>query len=111
MRGACDDVGAFAERVLEVRSDQAQHVGHVVHQEGVQAQFIDELPQFVYGFGVEHHALAQDDQFGPVLLEQFPRCRRVDAVLVAGVHREIHRGGFLGARVALHVVFQRAHRL
>ena len=60
---------------------------------------------------MQHHALAEDDQLGALLLDEIEERRHVGLVGVVGEHRDVDDGRQLGARVAGHVVAQRAHRL
>ena len=106
-----DEVGALAERLLEVRPDEAEHVRHVVHEHGVDAGVVEEGPDLVHRLRVQHHALAEDDELGALLLDEVEERRHVRLVRVVGQHRDVDHGRQLGARVAGHVVAQRAHGL
>ena len=108
---AGDDVGALDERLLEVRTDQAEHVRHVVHEHGGDARRVQELAHLVDGLGVEHHALAEDDELGALLLEHVEERGHVRLVRVLAQHGDVDDRRELGARVARHVVAERAHRL
>ena len=67
MRGAGHQVRALRERLLEMGPDQPQHVGHVVHDHGVETLLVQETADLGHRLLVQHHALAEDDQLRPVL--------------------------------------------
>ena len=105
------EVGALVERLLEMRPDEAEDVRHVVHEHGVDADGVEEGADFVDRLGVQHHALAEDDELWALPLDEIEERRHVGLVRIVGQHRDVDDRGHLGARVAGHVVAQGAHRL
>ncbi len=63
------DVRTLTKWFLEMGPHQSKNVRHVIHQEAIEAQFIDEPPHLGYGLRMQHHALAEDDEFRLVLCE------------------------------------------
>ena len=72
---------------------------------------VEELAHLVHGLGVQHHALAEDDELRALLLEHVEERRQVRLVGVLAEHGDVDHGRQLRARVAGHVVAQRAHGL
>ena len=77
----------------------------------VQSLLVDEAADLGHRLLVEHHALAEDDELRPVLLDELEGAGHVDAVLVAGQHREVDHRRPVGARVDGHEVLEGAHGL
>ena len=109
--GAAHQVGAFGERLLEVRPEKAEHVGCVVEDDGVDALLGEETPDLGDRLAMQHHAASEDDQLGPLAGDQLPGRGQVDEVGVVVAHGEVHDRRRVGARVVRHEVAQRAHRL
>ena len=95
MGGSGHDIGAFLEGLLEIRSDQTQNMGHVVHQQAIQFQFVKYCTDFADRFTVNDHALAQDNQLRPMLLNQFAGGGHIYFVRVVRQHRKINYRRFL----------------
>ncbi len=66
MGRAGDEVGALGEGLLEVRAEQAEHVGRVVEDDGVDALLGEEPPDLGDRLAMQHHAAPEDDELGPV---------------------------------------------
>ncbi len=111
MRGAGDEVGALREGLLEVGAGEAQHMSHVVQDDGIEPGLVHEAADFGHRFLVEHHALAEDDELGAMLLDEFEGTGHVDAIPVAWLHGEVDHRGLVGVGIDGHVVLEGAHRL
>ena len=97
--------------LLEVVADESQHVGHVVHDGGGDVLLIHKLPDGGHRFLVQHHALAEDDELGLILLDDLLGLLHVDLVDVILADGEVHHGGALGDGVHGDVVVEGAHGL
>src|SRR3990170_1782354 len=105
------EVGPLLKRPLEMRPDETQHMGHVVHHHRRDLLGVEVLPDLGDRLFVEDQALAEDDQFGPVSVDQVERFRDIDLVRVLGKHWEVDDGRPLGLGIACHEGLQGAHRL
>ena len=111
VRRAGDDLRALFKRLLEVVADQAQHMGHVVHDGRADALLADEAYKLRDRLLIQHHGLAEDHEFRPVLRKQ-QLCRlRVDAVRVVGADGEIDDHLLFGDGIDGDIVVQRTHGL
>ena len=111
VRRARHEVGAVRERQLEVRADQPEHVGHVVHHDRGDRVLVEERPDLGDRLGVQDHALAEHDELRAALLDELERRGDVDPVGVVGQDGEVHDRRPLGPRIARHEVLERPHRL
>ena len=109
--GAGDDLRALGKGVLEVVADEAQHVGHIVHDGGGDLLLIHELADGGHRLLVQHHALAEDDQLRAVALDELLGLLHVHLIGVVGADGEVHHGGLFGDGVDGDVVMQRTHGL
>ena len=111
MGGACDDLSALLEGILEVVAHQTQHMSHVVHDGGVDVLFVHKFPNFRHRLLVQHHALAQDDQLRTIAFQQLLGLLHIGLVGVLLAHREIDHSRLFGDWVDGHIVMEGAHGL
>ena len=111
VRRAGDDLRALLKRLLEVVADQTQHMGHVVHDGRADALLADEAYKLRDRLLIQHHGLAEDHEFRPVLRKQ-QLCRlRVDAVRVVGADGKVDDHLLFGDGIDGDIVVQRTHGL
>ena len=111
MGGPGDDLRALLEGLLEVGAHQAQHMGHIVHDGGGDPLLVHKLADGGHRLPVQHHALAEDDQLGLILVDELFGLLHVDLINVILAHREVHDGMAFGHRVDGDIVPQGAHGL
>ncbi len=107
---ARDDVRALGERRLE-GAVEAEDVGHVVHDDRAFRPAPDDVGHELDRLAVEEHALAEDDELGPVALEELAELGQVGLVGVAGEDGEVEDPLLAGLGVLLDVVEEGAHGL
>ena len=96
--------GPLDKGLLEVGADEPQHMGHIVHQYGVDVLGIQELSDLGNRLLVKDHALAKDNQLGSVGINELQRGRDINHVGIVGQDREIHHSRPLRPRVSSHKV-------
>ena len=109
--GTGDQIGPLFEGLLKVRTGQAQNMGHVIHQNGLELQVVDQFAHGRHRLLVQNHALAQDDKFGFEAFHQARAGFHVDLVWVFRQHREIYDRRTFGLGIAHDKVPQRSHGL
>ncbi|MPM86000.1 hypothetical protein SDC9_133083 [bioreactor metagenome] len=111
VRGAGDDLRAFLKRHLEVRADETQHMRHVVHDRGGNLLLVHKRTDLAHGLFMQHHRLAEDDEFRAIPLDDLLGLLHVDFEEIFTQHGEIHHSGALRRRIDCNIVVQSAHRL
>ena len=104
VRGSRNQVGPFDKGLLEVGTDEPQHMSHVVHQHSIDLLGIKELADLGHRFLVQDHAFAENDQLGPVRIDEFQRGRHINHVRIVGQDREIDHGRALRTGVSGHKI-------
>ena len=86
-------------------------MGHVIHDRGGNVLLVHELADGGHRFLVEHHALAENNEFRTVAVNELLGLFHVDLVDVVLTDGEIYHGGALRNRVNGDIVMQCAHGL
>ena len=95
MCGAGNDISPFLKRLLKMRSDQPQHMGHVVHDKTIQAGLLNHGANFSHRFTMQRHAFSQNDKFGLLFEYDLSAGINVDLVLIFRYHREVDHRRFI----------------
>ncbi len=59
-------VSSFFKRLLEIRANKPQHMGHVIHHHCIDSLAIQELTDLGNGLLVKDHTFSEYYEFGPV---------------------------------------------
>ena len=94
--GAGDDLRALLEGVLEVVADEAQHMGHIVHNGGGNLLLVHKAADLGHRLLMQNHGLAEDDQLRTIAVDELLGLLHVHLIGVIPAHGEVHHGGLLG---------------